>query len=893
MNLDKSFITTNILYDRAFPLSRFDLYNPATDTVDYEFAMQTYHELYQANYRRGRMTTPSVLNNMIEWENIRSRVPIMILDYTYNKMDTLAVQDGLFTYQNGMLYDVVNRSRSPYFTQHLQIAAPLIEEVKSNTIMFMVMPHFISRNTGLNVQQVVLNFGSGPQTMTGPLDSLTITFAETGIKNFTITVTLSNGSNFITKCRLTVGGNNLGARINGIYDQCRSEFLNSDYPFQGYNELQAFTGQFEVNYYYRSSVLCDGSNPNIQKPVIIIDGFDPTDKRTSARLYEEFLFYYDDVNFNPKIYVDIVEEMRDLGYDVIVVNIRTYFHTYTGLPLDIVPLDSNANDPPNNYTYAMGKIIRGGGDYVERNALTLATLINRINAQLAAQNSNDSLVIIGPSMGGQISRYALKWMEDRNMNHRVKLWVSFDSNHEGSLIPIGLQYLVKLTAGLINSSAIALERQLNSPHAKQSLVDHHLYHDNGTLQAGGAPNFHTRYYTSIDSLGWPQQCRKIALISGAENGQSLPIPQAGQTALQLKLSMKRGGLLMAVLCGICTFFNYPIIDAEVIVAPPPNTQGKVLELKFPLLYNLSGSKYNIGGTLTRNQSIETVQGGFYWGYKELVGVTPNGTLLSGFAGMLIKPKIQITMPSGYHGHQPTGNTLAYGKGINGNLYNFKWDDDVTPYNLSCEGYIPFEYYFGPSTFSLKHDSLFYQQARILIEEVGGTKHYNLKNKQSSITASKTYFCNGETGTFNLNPQLSGVTYNWTTSSPNLQIISGQGTSSITIQSNGASNGYYTVSCQSPGPCYVFNANFTIHVGGYSSSDYPISGPSSACKNSYAYFNTVELPGATNYQWTWTSNLTYVSGQGTRFLTVNTGSSTGMAAVTVRVQTVAMPVEARR
>lgn len=49
-NLDKSLITTGILYDRTFPLSRFDLYNPATETVDYEYISQAYYELYQAAY---------------------------------------------------------------------------------------------------------------------------------------------------------------------------------------------------------------------------------------------------------------------------------------------------------------------------------------------------------------------------------------------------------------------------------------------------------------------------------------------------------------------------------------------------------------------------------------------------------------------------------------------------------------------------------------------------------------------------------------------------------------------------------------------------------------------------------------------------------------------------
>jgi len=415
-NLDKSLITTGILYDRAFPLSRFDLYNPATDTVDYEYISQAYYELYQAAYNRTVLLEPGTFNNMVEYENLRSRVPIMVLDYLYNKMDTLAFQDGLFDFQNDMFYDVSGRPRSPYYTQHLQIAGPLLEEVKSNTIQFILLPHFISRNTGQNVQQVQLNFAFGQFTLNGPVDSVTVFFANSGQYNFTATVTLANGSSFTSKCLITIGGYSVGARGQGIeaeYDPCRIEQMESDYSFQGYDEQQPFKGFFEVSYYYRKTdpIPCDGSFNQIKKPVIMIDGYDPTDKRTSAQLYKEFLFYYDDINFPtspPKI--DIVEEMRQLGYDVIIVNIPTYFHLWGG---QIIPLPANADNPPAGYSYSMGKIIRGGGDYVERNGLTLATLIERINQQLANQNSTEKLVIIGPSMGGQISRYALKWMEKK------------------------------------------------------------------------------------------------------------------------------------------------------------------------------------------------------------------------------------------------------------------------------------------------------------------------------------------------------------------------------------------------------------------------------------------------------------------------------------------------
>ena len=57
--------------------------------------------------------------------------------------------------------------------------------------------------------------------------------------------------------------------------------------------------------------------------------------------------------------------------------------------------------------YRNGKEIDGGADYIERNAMNHITLYQKLNNELIDNGSNEELVIIGPSMGGQISRYAL------------------------------------------------------------------------------------------------------------------------------------------------------------------------------------------------------------------------------------------------------------------------------------------------------------------------------------------------------------------------------------------------------------------------------------------------------------------------------------------------------
>lgn len=73
-------------------------------------------------------------------------------------------------------------------------------------------------------------------------------------------------------------------------------------------------------------------------------------------------------------------------------------------------------------------------------------------------------------------------------------------------------------------------------------------------------------------------------------------------------------------------------------------------------------------------------------------------------------------------------------------------------------------------------------------------------------------------------------------------------------------------------CLTNSINKAIRVGGYGSGDYPVSGPSSTTCNSYVTYTTNQLLGATNYAWFYPNNWTYISGQGTYSLTLETNSS---------------------
>jgi hypothetical protein len=853
--IDKTPITSNILIDRVGPINQIVGFNNNTDTTNYENTMQAYLELYNANYRNTRMTEPSKLMYNIELQNLQNRVPIQVLDYAYQQIKPSALQDGLLVNNNGTIYNAAG-SPNPFLNKRIQLTTLLVDKIKTTNFKFYVAPHFISRNTGVTVSSINI-VGNGINiSMNGVWDSAAVSLPSYGDFYFNITTTLSDGTTYLTKNMISVGenSNNAGMRTTQFEAQpaCNSTNFIGNIPWQGYDETQAYTGMFDLDIYYRAGVSCANGVQPLKSPVILIDGFDPTDKRNTKNkvLYSKFLKYVDDVN-NPNYpdTVDFVRQIRELGKDVILVDIPTYFHLYNSNVQ--IHLDSNATPPPPGYSLTDGWIIRGGGNYVERNAMTMVALLIDIQNQMAAAGSTDSIILIGPSMGGQITRYALKYMEDRGIQHRVKLWISQDSNHEGATVPIGEQLTIATLANVNAKTMISRDRQLLCPANKQFIIDHWLHHiDNMTnlniinQDAGGAPNFHNRYLNTIDSIGWPQLCRKISIISGAENGGAINAPSAEQQAMNIVgrlTSLSFPDNFWVNFLGIAAYQDIKagiekskVFEVKMYTAPKPNELGLVAKIYLKkdkttgaeLIKNF----YTKGPTQTRNQSLETVQSGFYHGYSELASfidpVTSDTVNHNPTAIGIIKYK--TTVYAHQHSFQPTGSTLAYGKGSNPNLFNspLKWDDDVTMFNLSCDKYIPFDYYMGPSTFSVLHDSIFYPQALVIIDEIQGIKHEREKPTQMLFLQkddpTKNYFCPNEIQYFSAHYYLTNsvLTPTWVLSNNTyFQIVSGQGTATVGIKYLGGmsydeSLNPVSLTITGEGQCYKYiPGGQTLYLGG--------------------------------------------------------------------------------
>jgi hypothetical protein len=206
-------------------------------------------------------------------------------------------------------------------------------------------------------------------------------------------------------------------------------------------------------------------------PVIIVDGFDPGDTRPIEGLYEIG---------NQQ---NMIDSLRALGDDFILLNFNQ------------------------------------GADYIQRNAMLVMSLLDTVQTIMINNGTyveNPQIVVVGPSMGGLITRYALCYMEANNIDHHVRTWISFDSPHKGANIPLGLQHWLRFFAEVAESDgAIDGLAKMNSIAAKQMLV----YHYSASLDTLAGPN-PLRYdlVNELDVLGFPQESRIVAVVNGSGYG---------------------------------------------------------------------------------------------------------------------------------------------------------------------------------------------------------------------------------------------------------------------------------------------------------------------------------------------------------------------------------------
>ncbi len=204
-----------------------------------------------------------------------------------------------------------------------------------------------------------------------------------------------------------------------------------------------------------------------------------------------------------------------------------------------------------------------GGDYIQKNAELLISLLERVNDEKTPDPNGiiHPNVVLGASMGGLITRYALKTMENRNIPHCTKTMITFDSPLKGANAPLGVQSALWFNYAAAQHSESEQDDAcgdlqwgyLNQPAARQQLILHLV-----TAQQQGIVdlslkrfsdgflnnNFNTIPLNPADfpadfsqlredwvaefaALGYPEKCVRIAIADGNQTGGGPSLSDGG------------------------------------------------------------------------------------------------------------------------------------------------------------------------------------------------------------------------------------------------------------------------------------------------------------------------------------------------------------------------------
>jgi hypothetical protein len=465
--LDPNDWSTGVLRERVFSVHPIEKYDGIDSDTTFNKGQWTsiYSSIYEAAADKKGLTDPSTLTSTAN-QTADHVAPVAIVFNALTTIDPNAYNDGRLTVNTSTKkVEQGPTSGSPYAANpRLYFAVQsLTNPVRGRDVTFDFDLDYYTTNTGLSLQDLKADFGDGmgmQDVMVG--SRVSVSYADLTTK--------------VVAVEAKIGGE---WRSGSFELDLRQEQMTDEVPDSDISNTNATATINGVSVGYQYHGYYGAGNSSIEKPVIFLDGFDPNDRvdpdnaRGLNDIYNNYLNRAVDVNGETK---RAATTLLNEGHDLFVLNYED------------------------------------GGRSITENAYALVDLINIINAKT---NGEKAITVIGPSMGGLVSRYALLYMEDNNLTHNVELWISFDSPHLGANVPVGLQKMMRLFP--IDIGPIAKGRDRLSVPAARELIVYNSFNNQGTSDP-----LRTNFLNDLEAMGgYPSQPRKVALANGNGYGDYL------------------------------------------------------------------------------------------------------------------------------------------------------------------------------------------------------------------------------------------------------------------------------------------------------------------------------------------------------------------------------------
>jgi|AntRauTorckE5430_2_1112549.scaffolds.fasta_scaffold03515_1 hypothetical protein len=610
MHVDKSTLQTPFLTDYGPWFTNPTWYDGNTPSTDNMLNYSKIKSVYNS-FAYSELDTNYILQ---DWDSLvtdidaytqNHLIPLVVMCLPFDRLDENAINNGWITTDGKYMYSTPG-SPSP-FAQGQFYGVSLAADILDSNILEVILPgELVFNETEKIINHVEIDFsdGSGWKTLF-PNQTTTVSYPpnEDGFKSILYKIYFNDGTWVITHGGVTLK-KKYDDDIPGTAD------IPAGNIWDNFTAETAFAGDFGKA---KVTVAYGCGHTKLTKPLIIVPGIDPPElgdmganiafwsgvsgngfqSSIGNETYESFLAY---LSTAPS---DLVNRIAQEGYDLVYID---YNH---------------------------------GADWIQRNGELTRSVIKEVNRIKAINGSTEPNVVLGISMGGVVSRYALATMEQNNENHDVKQWLSFDAPHNGAYFPESYQMFLSH----IGNFEIGKRRRDRKPIREWvSLIDYSmkifenpaprqmLYHNwvsDITTKGLFDPNTgngddYEAFQAFMDNLGYPTQCEFFALSHGSEDMQVQDGTSGNMDMLDVNTSTAQGLAFLGIGTGLGGFLATLTgtniqIDAN-LNGLPTQAQGVSRIYTGSLVYNPGLIRFKLTSDLTldrlsRRGAMETAPGG--------------------------------------------------------------------------------------------------------------------------------------------------------------------------------------------------------------------------------------------------------------------------------------------
>ena len=501
LELNLSRLPSPFLYEKAIPGVNIDLWHHGIvdSFVDYSAFRQFYIDMYNA------ATAP---NLMLPIDSLDAR--LLAFDTSTNAYDTVQViplgiiytvvsriKDNAYDnmqlhWRDSFLVDGPDTLSNPYYLDTVWIAAPLVRQVYGNKFKLILRPQFIFTAPGVNINSVTVDVNDGHGTrnlQVGTSIKVEVDTLDTLI-NIDILNPKYNGN------ALMGGGGHIISRLRvdpptAPPDMVCDTMRKRPMPC-GITDL--YTDADAAIYVKFSHLNSHRSSLKFNKTLLFIEGLDvildPPKfvKPNPSVANDDGIRGYGGIGWNQFYSGQVDYEYPQLQFT------KYFIDSANKAGYDVIAVD-----------------FKNGGAMIQKNANVLMKIIRYVNDN---RYGSEPMVVVGCSMGGLVSRYALSLMEKQGCCHNVRLFCTWDSPHQGADISPGLEQFVNFSKDN-SDKAMTGYKEITEDGPRQMML--FSLPGNSCM----VDTMHTQWQSTLNSIGYPQNLRKITISNGSKTRRTI------------------------------------------------------------------------------------------------------------------------------------------------------------------------------------------------------------------------------------------------------------------------------------------------------------------------------------------------------------------------------------